>query len=67
MAQHNNKTLKQLQFLYILRHFILDKGEVTRQDLVAPPFTQVHPDGILGVFKSQEINEIIELTQRITA
>lgn len=67
MAQHNNLTVKQLQFLDILRHFILDKGEVTRQDLVAPPFTQVHPDGILGVFKPQEINEIIELTQRITA
>lgn len=67
MARHNNLTVKQLQFLDILRHFILDKGEVTRQDLVAPPFTQVHPDGILGVFKPQEINEIIELTQRITA
>lgn len=67
MARHNNLTVKQLQFLDILRHFILDKGEVTRQDLVAPPFTQVHPDGILGIFKPQEINEIIELTQRITA
>ena len=67
MAHHTDLTVKQLQFLDILRHFILDKGKVTRKDLVAPPFTQVHPDGILGVFRSQEINEIVELTQRVTA
>ena len=67
MAHHTDLTVKQLQFLDILRHFILDKGIVTRKDLVAPPFTQVHPDGILGVFRPQEINEIVELTQRVTA
>ena len=31
------------------------------------PFIQVHPNGILGVFKPLEINEIVELTERIIA
>lgn len=67
IGHHNNLSSNQLRFLDILRHFIIDKGKVSRKDLVEAPFTQVHPNGILGVFKPFEINEIVELTERIIA
>ncbi len=67
IAQHNNLGANQIQFLEILRRFIMDKGHISKKDLVGAPFTQIHPNGILGVFKPNEINEIVELTQKITA
>ena len=67
ICHHNNLNTNQLRFLDILRHFIIDKGKVSRKDLVEAPFIQVHPNGISGVFKPLEINEIVELTERIIA
>ena len=67
ISQHNNLGANQIQFIEILRRFIIDKGQISKKDLVGAPFTQIHPNGILGVFKPNEINEIVELTQKITA
>lgn len=67
ISQHNNLGANQIQFLEILRKFIIDKGQISKKDLVGAPFTQIHPNGILGVFKPNEINEIVELTQKISA
>ena len=67
VTEHNNFNTNQLRFIEILKGFILDKGEVTKKDLVKPPFTQFHSQGILGVFQPKEINEIVNITKKISA
>ncbi len=65
IARHNTFTALQIQFLQTLRTFILQTGHVERRHLVDPPFTQVHPGGIRGVFGQREIDEILEFVDEI--
>lgn len=67
IRKHNNYGEKQIQFILTLKTFILQRGVVKKKDLISAPFTQLHPEGIRGVFKPQEIDEIIELTQKIAS
>lgn len=67
LAEYNNLNIQQMQFLEILRSFILDKEQLSKKDLVNPPFKQIHPEGILGVFQPKEIQEIIQFTQKLIA
>ncbi len=64
---HNNYGQQQIQFLQTLKTFVLQKGKIEKSDLVHAPFTQLHPQGIRGVFKPGEIDEIINLTQKLAA
>lgn len=64
---HSYLTSRQLQFLELLRNYILDKGEVEKRNLIESPFTMVHPEGIRGVFSPKEIKEILVLTENIMA
>lgn len=64
---HNDLTSRQIQFLDILKGFILEKGELEKKDLINAPFTKLHPDGIRGVFSPNEIDEILQLTQKLVA
>jgi len=65
IQKHNNYGGQQIQFLLTLKAFILQKGKVEKRDLVNAPFTHIHPQGIRGVFKPNEIEEILTLTQKI--
>lgn len=67
IAEHSYLSSRQLQFLELLRNFIIEKGEFQKRNLVESPFTMVHPDGIMGVFHPNEIKEIIALTEKILA
>lgn len=67
ISQHSYLTARQLQFLELLKKFILDKGELSKRNLIEAPFTLLHPDGIRGVFKPSEIDEILNLTDKILA
>jgi type I restriction enzyme R subunit len=67
IAEHSYLSSRQLQFLELLRNFIIEKGEFQKRNLVESPFTMVHPDGIMGVFHPNEIKEIIELTEKLIA
>lgn len=67
IAEHNTFSALQIQFLQILRTFILQNGRVEKRDLIAAPFTQIHPQGIRGVFRPQEINEILTFTEKLVA
>lgn len=67
IAKHNNYSHQQIQFLLTIKTFILQKGKVEKKDLVNAPFTQLHPQGIRGIFKPNEIDEILALTQNIAA
>jgi type I restriction enzyme R subunit len=64
---HTNLTSRQMDFLNLLKEFILQKETVQKRDLIESPFTILHPQGIRGLFTNAEINEILELTQRVAA
>jgi type I site-specific restriction endonuclease len=47
--------------------FIIEREKVEKKDLINAPFTVIHPQGIRGVFSPAEINEILQLTERLEA
>jgi len=67
VAAHSYLTSRQLQFLELLKEFILEKGEISKRNLIESPFTFLHPEGIRGIFNPKEIEEIIDLTQKLIA
>jgi type I restriction enzyme R subunit len=64
---HTNLSSRQLDFLNLLKEFILVKESVKKRDLIESPFTVLHPQGIRGLFTTVEINEILELTERLAS
>ncbi|HEY3390663.1 MAG TPA: type I restriction-modification enzyme R subunit C-terminal domain-containing protein, partial [Prolixibacteraceae bacterium] len=67
ILSHTNLTTRQLDFLNLLKEFILEKEIVQKRDLIESPFTVLHPQGIRGLFTPAEINEILELTKKVAA
>jgi type I restriction enzyme, R subunit len=67
IAKHSYLTSRQLQFLDLLRNFILEKGELQKRNLIESPFTLIHPQGIRGVFSPAEIDEILIFTEKLIA
>ena len=67
IAAHSNYSAAQIRFLQTLRTFVLQRGKVERGDLVESPFTQLHPQGIRGVFPAQDIEAILRLTADLAA
>lgn len=64
---HTNLSSRQLDFLNLLKEFILEKERVEKRDLIESPFTRIHPDGIRGLFNPTEINEILEIAKKLAA
>lgn len=64
---HNSLSNNQIEFMNVLKKYLIDKGKIEKKDLINPPFTQLHPQGILGVFSPKEIEEIITVIQKIAA
>ncbi len=67
ISQHSYLSSRQLQFLDLLKKYIIDKGELQKRNLIESPFTLIHPQGIRGVFSPAEIEEILVLTNKIMA
>ncbi|MDQ8187673.1 DEAD/DEAH box helicase family protein [Pelagicoccus sp. SDUM812002] len=67
ISQHSTLTTRQLQFLNILRDYLIERGTLEKRDLIQAPFTSIHPSGIRGVFSAQEIDEILELANTLVA
>lgn len=64
---HTTLSSRQLEFLNLLKNFIIEREKVEKKDLINAPFTVIHPQGIRGVFSPNEINEILQLTERLAA
>ncbi len=62
-----NLSTQQLSFFNILRDYMIDQGDFTKQDLIQPPFASIHPKGILGVFSRSETEKIVQLTESLVA
>jgi len=67
IAKHSYLTSRQLQFLDLLKNFVLEKGDVSKRNLIESPFTMLHPEGIRGIFNQKEIDEILRLTEKVLA
>ena len=64
---HTTLSSRQMEFLNLLKSFIIEREKVEKKDLINAPFTVIHPQGIRGVFSPAEINEILQLTERFAA
>ncbi len=64
---HTTLSSRQMEFLNLLKGFIIEREKVEKKDLINTPFTVIHPQGIRGVFSPIEINEILQLTDRLAA
>lgn len=67
IQQHSNLGSRQLEFLNLLKSFIIERETVVKKDLINAPFTVIHPQGIRGVFSPAEINEILKITEALAA
>lgn len=67
IGQHSNLSRRQLEFLNLLKGFIIERERVEKRDLINAPFTVIHPQGIRGVFSPAEINDILQITKRLAA
>ncbi|MCB0583423.1 MAG: hypothetical protein KDD10_29360, partial [Phaeodactylibacter sp.] len=67
IQEHNDYNALQIRFLEVLKSFILKKGTVEKKDLIQTPFNVFHPDGIRGLFRPKDIEEILELTEKVVA
>ena len=67
IKEHNTYSQQQIQFLLTLQTYILRKGNIEKKDLVKEPFTKISPDGILGLFKQKEIEEILKFAEQLVA
>lgn len=67
ITEHNNLSNNQIEFMKVLKKYLIDKGKIEKKDLINPPFTQLHPQGIMGVFSPKEIEEIITIIQKVAA
>jgi len=67
ITNHSYLSSRQLQFLDLLKNFVLEKGDVSKRNLIESPFTMIHPEGIRGIFNQKEIDEILSLTQQVLA
>jgi len=67
IAEHTNLNSRQLEFLRLLKDFIVEREKVEKRDLIQSPFTIIHPQGIRGVFRPAEIDEILQLTEQLAA
>lgn len=67
ITAHPALTSHQLQFLNLLRDFLINRGGIEKRDLIQSPFTIIHPSGIRGVFSPSEIDEILDLTYQMAA
>jgi type I restriction enzyme R subunit len=67
ITAHSYLSSRQLQFLDLLKNYIIERGDLQKRNLIESPFTMLHPDGIRGVFNPKEIDEILSLTQKLLA
>ena len=54
ISKHSYLTSRQLQFLDLLKNFVLEKGDVSKRNLIESPFTMIHPEGIRGIFNKRD-------------
>lgn len=50
---------KQIEFIKAMKHYVEEKHDLTRKDLIQNPFTKFHKLGIQGMFQGSLMNELV--------
>jgi type I restriction enzyme, R subunit len=67
IQEHSYLNAQQIEFMQVLKSFLIEKGHVERKDLISSPFIKVSRDGIRGLFSPSQIEEIIKLADDLSA
>lgn len=59
LIAHPELTAKQVQFMNLLKNYIAEHGSITVEKLYEPPFDSVSHEGIDGVFKPNDVDNLI--------
>ncbi|MEA1955210.1 MAG: type I restriction-modification enzyme R subunit C-terminal domain-containing protein [Campylobacterota bacterium] len=51
----------QIEFIKAIKHYVQEKHDIKRVDLVKNPFTKFHKMGIQGMFKGSLMSELVEI------
>jgi len=51
----------QIDFIKAIKHYVEEKHDIQRTDLVKNPFTKFHKMGIQGMFKGSLMTELVEI------
>ena len=65
IQEHSSLNTKQLEFLSLLKDLLIERESIKKRDLIESPFTIIHPQGIRGLFAPSEINEILQITEKL--
>lgn len=67
IQEHTQLTTRQIEFLQLMRDYIIERGNIHKRDLIQAPFTIIHPKGVRGIFSPTEIKELLTLTEKFAA
>ena len=67
IQKHTQLSTRQIEFLHLMRDYIIERGNIEKRDLIQAPFTIIHPKGVRGIFSPSEIKEIVTLTEKFAA
>lgn len=67
IQEHTQLTTRQIEFLHLMRDYIIERGNIEKRDLIQAPFTIIHPKGVRGIFSPSEIKELLTLTEKFAA
>ena len=59
--QDHKLSSSQIDFIKAIKHYIQEKHDIQRTDLVKNPFTKFHKMGIQGMFKGSLMSELVEI------
>ncbi len=60
---HPSLTAQQVRFLNLLKNYIAQHGSIVVEKLYEPPFDSISHEGIDGIFKPDDVNDLIEVLQ----
>jgi type I restriction enzyme R subunit len=58
---HPNLTAQQVRFMNLLKNYIAQHGSIVVEKLYEPPFDSISHEGIDGVFKPDDVDDLIEV------
>ena len=67
LQEHSTFNARQIEMLNALCNYVIDNETVAKPALVQAPFTNFDRNGFLGAFEMDQINEILSLTEALTA
>ena len=59
LHSHPRLTHQQVQFMNLLKQYLSEHGCISIEKLYESPFTSVSHEGLDGVFKEQDVNELV--------